>query len=116
MFYWVKNGMSGAITSEQVMDDAARDGAVIVNDIDGETTVVFDGKNWIGERPKVEHEQQQVVIVTPAYVDERMKLLLEIMEQSFEPALALIPSKLKKGIEEAFEKFRGVVNHADDER
>lgn len=53
-------------------------------------------------------------LVSKDYVDERMSAISDLIQKSFEPALALLPSSLRKGIQEAFDALMALIGEAKD--
>lgn len=81
-YLWMKNGMTGYLTSNADMEAAASDGAaVIAEGEDGEATaMLYDGTKWICDQPDIDGERQSFVIVAPEYVDARMVAVVDVFE------------------------------------
>ena len=111
-----KLGIQWGIDTEERMERAAEHGASIVDIENDREKVLFDGSAWLAEKPVFAPDEDTVYLVKKEYVDERMKLLLKLIEESFAPALALIPAKYRSGIEDTFGKLKGLIDDGEDER
>lgn len=111
-----KLGIQWGIDTEERMERAAEHGASIVDIENDREEVLFDGSAWLAEKPVFAPEGDTVYLVEKEYVDERMKLLLKLIEESLAPALALVPAKYKSAIEDAFGELKGLIDDGEDER
>lgn len=53
-------------------------------------------------------------LATREYIDERMSALLNLMEDSIVPALALVPASTRRGIQKTYDTFKNLVEEVQD--
>ncbi len=105
-----KLGIQWGIDNEERMNLAADDGALILDIKDNTETILFDGSQWLTPKPSFVPNEKTICLVKKEYVDERLRLLLRLIEESFSPALSLIPQRYRSGINETFEELKELIS------
>lgn len=80
-YLWFKNGMTGYASNNATLDEAVADGAAIIRENDnGTTSIIYDGASWIEEKPDIDAAQDSFIIVAPSYVDDRMAAVVDVFD------------------------------------
>lgn len=124
-YLWFKNGMTAYVTNNATLDDAVEDGASILRENDdGTTSMLYDGTSWLVEKPDIDAENTPFVVVAPAYVDDRMKAVVDVFDalSASVPAVAsnanvraMSVGDSPMSFAEALEALRAIVYGTSDE-
>ena len=80
-YLWFKNGMTVYASNNATLDEAIADGAAIIRENDdGTTSIIYDGASWIEEKPDIDASQDSFIIVAPSYVDDRMAAVIDVFD------------------------------------
>ena len=102
------------LRDRKAAEEAAACGAEIIQDEEDGRSVLFDGERWVGKEPDFSKSIQTLSLASQGYVDERMRLLLNLMEKSIAPALAVILPSARKNIQREYDAFRDLIEEGNN--
>lgn len=80
-YLWFKNGMTGYAANNATLEDAVADDATIIRENDdGTTSIIYDGAQWVEEKPDIDEARESFIVVAPSYVDDRLTAVVDVFD------------------------------------